>query len=505
MTVWQSLTARALRSGPIGRVVVIAALALATGIAVPAAARAQGGGPASLRGVAQPLLDAVVNISTSQTLKGPQGVQMPQVPPGSPFEDFFKDFFDGQKGGDGPRKVNSLGSGFVIDPKGLIVTNEHVIREADEIIINFANGEKLKVVEIVGRDTKTDLALLRVEPKKPLTAVAFGNSEDAQVGDWVMAIGNPFGLGGSVTVGIISAKKRDIQQGPFDEYLQTDAAINKGNSGGPLFNMDGQVIGVNTAIYSPNPTGGSVGVGFALPSNTASLVIDQLKAFGEPRRGWLGVAIQRVTDDIAASIGMPEPKGAMVGKLNEGGPAEKAGLKVGDIIVAFDGQDVANHRALPRLVANTPIDKAVPVAVLRRGANEQLETKTYQVTVGRLEEPSEKVQSAAIEPKKPEEAGPATRDVLGLTLSPLSDELRQRFSLQPETKGVVVTAIDPKSGASDREVAVGDIIVEVAGVKVETVAQVEARVEAIRKEKRPSVLVLLSDGKGDIRFVTVPF
>jgi serine protease Do len=272
-------------------------------------------GPTSVAPLAEKLIDAVVNISTSQTLKGPEGVPLPRVPKGAPFEEFFEDFFN-RKGGKSPadRKVSSLGSGFVVDGKeGLVVTNNHVIEGADEIIVNFNDGTKLKVEKVLGKDTKTDLALLKIAPKKPLPAVPIGSSDRLKVGDWVMAIGNPFGLGGSVTVGIISAKQRDINSGPYDDYLQTDAAINKGNSGGPLFNMEGEVIGVNTAIISP--TGGSIGIGFAVPSDTATIVVDQLRQFGETRRGWLGVKIQSITDDLAEAYGVKENTGALVASV----------------------------------------------------------------------------------------------------------------------------------------------------------------------------------------------
>ncbi len=262
---------------------------------------AQSRGPASVADIAEKLQSAVVNISTTQKLKGSREVPMPKVPKGSPFEEFFQDFFNEEERG-GAQRANSLGSGFVIDPSGLIVTNNHVIEGADEITANFTDGTKLKVVKIIGRDTKTDLALLKVEPKAPLNAVKFGDSQKMRVGDWVMAIGNPFGLGGSVTVGVISATRRDINAGLYDEFLQTDAAINRGNSGGPLFNMEGEVIGVNTAIISP--TGGSIGIGFAVPSSTVTQVIDQLKTYGETRRGWLGVRIQTVNDEIAESLGL---------------------------------------------------------------------------------------------------------------------------------------------------------------------------------------------------------
>ena len=278
------------------------------------------------------------------------------------------------------RKAASLGSGFVIDgEKGLIVTNNHVIDGADEITVNFNDGSKLKVDKVVGRDPKTDLALLKVTPKEPLESVKFGSSDTLEVGDWVLAIGNPFGLGGSVSIGIISAKQRDIQSGPYDDYLQTDAAINKGNSGGPLFNMDGDVIGVNTAIISP--TGGSIGIGFAVPADIAVPIIDQLVNFGETRRGWLGVNIQSITEDIADSLGVSDKRGALISNVRKGSPADKAGLKAGDVVVRFDGKEVANVRALPRIVARTAHGKTVTVDVLRKGEPLQL-----NVVVGRLQE-----------------------------------------------------------------------------------------------------------------------
>src|SRR5262245_24578391 len=315
-----------------------ATLAAAIGVAglalllAPALAQSRGG-PPSVAPIAEKLIDAVVNISTNQTLKGAEGAPLPKVPKGAPFEEFFEDFFN-RKGSKSPaeRKVSAQGSGFVIDGKeGLIVTNNHVIDGADEIIINFSDGSKLKVEKIVGKDTKSDLALLKVTPKRPLAQVSFGSSARMKVGDWVMAIGNPFGLGGSVSVGIISAKQRDINTGPYDDYLQTDAAINKGNSGGPLFNMDGEVIGVNTAIISP--TGGSIGIGFAVPSDTAVVVIDQLRQFGETRRGWLGVKIQTITDDIAEASGVKENSGALVASVTPGSPAPQAGREGGDVVL----------------------------------------------------------------------------------------------------------------------------------------------------------------------------
>jgi serine protease Do len=356
-----------------------AGLCLMTGLFAPARAETHYG-PPSVAPVAEKLIEAVVNISTKQTLKGAEGVPLPKVPKGAPFEEFFDDFFD-RKGGKSPeRKVTAQGSGFVIDGKeGLIVTNNHVIDGADEILINFNDGSKLKVDKILGKDSKTDLALLKVTPKRPLEQVAFGSSAKLKVGDWVMAIGNPFGLGGSVSVGIISAKQRDINTGPYDDFLQTDAAINKGNSGGPLFNMDGEVVGVNTAIISPS--GGSIGIGFSVPSDSAVVVLDQLRQYGETRRGWLGVNVQTVTEDLAESYGVREGTGARVASVATDGPAAKAGIQQDDVIVKFDGKDVTSMRGLPRLVSQTPIGKEVEIEVSRKG-----QRRMFKVTIGRLVE-----------------------------------------------------------------------------------------------------------------------
>jgi serine protease Do len=356
---------------------------------VPALAQTRSG-PPSVAPIAEKLLDAVVAISTKQTLKGAEGVPLPKVPKGAPFEEFFDDFFD-RKGGKSPdRKVTAQGSGFVIDGKeGLIVTNNHVIDGADEIVINFNDGTKLTVEKVLGKDSKTDLALLKVAPKRPLPQVAFGSSGKLKVGDWVMAIGNPFGLGGSVSVGIISAKQRDINTGPYDDFLQTDAAINRGNSGGPLFNMDGEVIGVNTAIISPS--GGSIGIGFAVPSDSAVVVLDQLRQFGETRRGWLGVNVQTVTEDLAESYGIREGTGARVASVAADGPAAKAGILQDDVIVKFDGKDVTSMRGLPRLVSQTQIGKEVEIEVSRKGQRRML-----KVTIGRLVEEAKPAAKAGV-------------------------------------------------------------------------------------------------------------
>ena len=467
-------------------------------LAMPAHAFSQGAGPASVAPLAKRLSDAVVNISTSQTVKGPQGVPLPRVPKGAPFEDFFDDFFN-KRGGvpRADRKISSLGSGFVIDGKeGLIVTNNHVIDGADEIEVNFHDGSKLAVDKIIGKDTKSDLALLKVSPKKLLADVKFGSSADIEVGDWVMAIGNPFGLGGSVSLGIISAKSRDINSGPYDDYLQTDAAINKGNSGGPLFNMNGDVIGVNTAIISP--TGGSIGIGFAVPSDTVASVIDQLKQFGEVRRGWLGVKIQTVTEDIAETLGVPENTGALVSAVTPDSPAGKAGLEAGDVILRFDSKDVTSMRGLPRIVAQAPIGKAVPIEYLRKG-----ERKTADVVVGRLQDD---VDAGANVEKPAKESGNAPKgtSIIGLKLSALNDALRKKYGLDDKIKGVVVEAVDPQSPAAEKGIKAGDVIVEAAQDSVDSPDDVTKSVEKVKKTGGRAVLLRIEDGKGDLRFVAIP-
>src|SRR5882762_8637860 len=374
-------------------------LGAASVLSAPAFAR----GPDGIADIAEKVIDAVVNISTSQTVeaKGGGGERgaTPQLPPGSPFEEFFDDFFKnrrgpggGSKGGDKggdfqPRKTNSLGSGFIVDTSGIVVTNNHVIADADEINVIMNDGTKIRA-ELVGVDKKTDLAVLKFTPNKPLIAVKFGDSDRLRLGEWVIAIGNPFSLGGTVTAGIVSARNRDISQGPYDNYIQTDAAINRGNSGGPLFNLDGDVVGINTAIISPS--GGSIGIGFAVPAKTAIAVIDQLQNFGETRRGWLGVRIQQVTDELAESLGIKPARGALVAGIDDKGPAKPAGIEPGDVIVTFDGKEIKEMRDLPRAVADTPVGKDVPVIVIRKGKEE-----TRIVKLGRLED-GEKAQQAAL-------------------------------------------------------------------------------------------------------------
>ncbi len=474
-----------------GLLAAIAAVVMSSTIAVAE-------GPRSVAPLAKRLSGAVVNISTSQKLKGPSGVPLPKVPDGSPFQDQFKDFFNRKdRKKKRSRQASSLGSGFVIDgERGLIVTNNHVIDGADEITVNFFDGSKLKVDKVIGRDPKTDLAVLKVSPKAPLTAVGFGSSERLEVGDWVLAIGNPFGLGGSVSIGIISAKQRDIQSGPYDDYLQTDAAINKGNSGGPLFNMDGDVIGINTAIISP--TGGSIGIGFAVPADIAVPIIEQLVKFGETRRGWLGVNIQSVSEDLASSLGVPARAGALISTVRPNSPAAKGGMKPGDVVVRFDGKRVANVRALPRIVARTAHGKEVVVDVIREKKPLEL-----RITVGRLEDvekQSKKSKPAATVDGKKD----AATVYLGMTLAPIDDAVRKKFDLGPKVRGLVVAKVDGASRAASKDIKPGNVIVEADQLPVFKLEDFKAALNRVVKRGRLAILLRVEDGKGGLRFVALP-
>ncbi|KGE00744.1 Do family serine endopeptidase [Rhizobium sp. YS-1r] len=470
-------------------------------------------GPASIADLAEGLLDAVVNISTSQSVKDGGAGPQPQIQEGSPFQEFFEDFFDSPDNQNGNQKVSSLGSGFVIDPAGFVVTNNHVIEGADDIEVIFPNGSKLKA-RLVGTDTKTDLSVLKVEPKTPLKAVRFGDSRRMRIGDWVMAIGNPFGLGGSVTLGIISARGRNINAGPYDNFIQTDAAINKGNSGGPLFNMRGEVIGINTAIISPS--GGSIGIGFAVPTELAENIVHQLIEFGETRRGWLGVRIQPVTDDVASSLGLDRARGALVSGVVSDGPIKNGEIKAGDVILTFDGQPVNEMRDLPRIVAESPVGKDVDVVILRDGKEQ-----TVKVPLGRLEDSAE-AEDDTEQPSLPEgqgqdmspdngapddqkgeaDQGPAV--TFGMTLAVLDEERRKSFSIAESVEGVVITAVEPNSPAAQKGLKAGEVVVEVAQDFVESPDDVATRIKMLKAEGRRNAHVMISDPAGNLRFVALP-
>src|SRR5450755_3740373 len=476
-------------------------------ISAPVSAQAEARGPDGIADVAEKVIDAVVNISTSQTVEakgggagGDRGA-MPQLPPGSPFEEFFDDFFKNRRGPGGnskggelqPRKTNSLGSGFIVDTSGIVVTNNHVIADADEINVIMNDGTKIKA-ELVGVDKKTDLAVLKFKPAKPLIAVKFGDSDKLRLGEWVIAIGNPFSLGGTVTAGIVSARNRDINSGPYDSYIQTDAAINRGNSGGPLFNLDGEVIGVNTLIISPS--GGSIGIGFAVPSKTVAGVVSQLQQFGELRRGWLGVRIQTVTDEIAESLNIKPARGALIAGVEEKGPAKPAGIEPGDVVIKFDDKDIKEPKDLSRVVADTAVGKEVDVVIIRKGAEE-----TKKVTLGRLDDGDKAVQASAKAQPEPEK--PVTQKALGLDLATLSKDLRTRYKIKDSVKGVIITSVDGSSDAAEKRLSAGEVIVEVAQEAVANAADVKKRVDQLKKDGKKSVLLLVSNADGELRFVAL--
>ncbi|WP_092168616.1 DegQ family serine endoprotease [Bosea sp. OK403] len=494
----------------IARIALVCSTALLPLGAVSAPAQANSpvlAGQVSLADLVDKVMPAVVNISavTTGDAKGRTLPQLPQLGPDTPFGDLFEEFFNRRgQGRDGqnqqgerqapqPRRSQSAGSGFVIDASGIVVTNNHVIGDANEITVIFPDGLRLKA-EVIGKDAKVDLAVLRVKHDKPLPAVKFGDSDAMRIGDPVMAIGNPFALGGSVSSGIISARNRDISQGPYDTYIQTDAAINKGNSGGPLFNMAGEVIGINTAILSP--TGGSVGIGFAVPSSLAANVVEQLREFGETRRGWLGVRIQSVDDATAEALGLGTARGALIAGIDDKGPAKPAGLEVGDVVVKFDGKEVKDSRDLPRIVAATPVGKDVPISIMRKG-KELVKT----VKLGRLED-GEKVQPASARtPAEP--AKPAVTSALGLEFSPQTEELKKRYAIKDGTKGVIITKVDPNSNAADKRISVGELIVEVGQEPVNSPEDVTKRLDALKKDGKKSALLLVSNAQGEVRFVAV--
>ncbi|MEM8800359.1 MAG: DegQ family serine endoprotease [Pseudomonadota bacterium] len=447
--------------------------------------------PESFADLAEKLLPSVVNVSTKSQVEVPRGRAFPGLPPGSPLDEFFRRFERrGQQNDDDNeeeprrREAQSLGSGFIIGAEGLIVTNNHVVEGADEILVRLTDGRELEAT-IIGRDEATDLALLRVEADEPLPAVEWGSSDEARVGDWVVAIGNPFGLGGSVTAGIISARSRDINAGPYDDFIQTDASINRGNSGGPMFNLEGKVIGINTAIFSP--TGGNVGIGFAIPSEQAQRVIDQIREFGKARRGWLGVQIQLITDDVAEARGLEDTNGAIVSSVNPNSPADKAGLQPGDIIREFNGEKIEEFRELPRVVANSPVGEQVKVLVLRDG-----KTRTFRITLGEFptEDEEEEIAEAPVEEEMEQ-----TRELLGMDLRPLTDEMRERFDLGEDVEGVVVVNLDRNSDAARKGMQPSDVIAKVNQASVTTVDEVVTQLDAAREAGRKSVLLWVYRGE----------
>lgn len=456
-----------------------------------------GRAPDSFADLAEKLLPAVVNISTSQMISQQRGGPSfdLQLPESSPFNEFFQDFMKQHQprlpnGGARKHKAASLGSGFIIDPKGYIVTNYHVIQDADEITVILQDDTNLKA-KIVGRDKKTDLALLKVENKKILPALTFGDSDKVRVGDWIVAIGNPYGLGGTVTAGIISARARNINSGPYDDYLQTDASINRGNSGGPMFNMKGEVIGINTAIFSP--TGGSVGIGFAIPSSMAKGVISQLKNTGHTRRGWLGVRIQTVTPEISKSLGLKTPKGALVSSVTKDGPAAKAGLHVGDVILKFNGKDVTEMHKLPRYVAETKIGNKSTVTVLRKG-----KTKTITVKIGELEADADEDKKTNFKTKADdgEEIKP-----LSIHVSKLSKSLRKKYNIKKNTNGVIILKVAPDSLAYEAGMRRTDIISQAAQEDITSAKQLRKIARASKKSGKP--LLLLVEREGNVRFIAL--
>jgi serine protease Do len=475
-----------------------AAALIWTALPVPAAASG-GPGPDGFADLAAKLLPAVVNVSTTQTLKKENIPDLPQFPPGSPFDEFFKDFMERQKGQEAiPRKVTALGSGFIIDPSGLVVTNNHVIDDADQITVILHDEQAFKA-KIVGRDSKADLALLKIDAPNKLPFVQFGDSDTARVGDWVIAIGNPFGLGGTVTAGIVSARARDINAGPYDDFIQTDASINKGNSGGPLFNMKGEVVGINTAIFSPS--GGSIGIGFSIPSNEAKPVLVDLQKYGKTRRGWLGVRIQSVTPDIAESLGLKEQKGALIAGVTPNGPAEKAGIKTGDVVLTFDGKSVDDMRHLPRIVAETGINKDVDIQLWRDG-----KTVTVRAKVGELpdeEQTADKGQEKQDKGSKPEAAQLAVPG-LGFSVSAITQTLRERYDLPADAKGVVVTEVKASGAAADKGLRAGDLVLEAMQESIKTPADLVNKVAAAKKTGRKSVLLLVQNEAG-LHFVPLRF
>ena len=444
--------------------------------------------PNNFADLVEKLSPAVVNITTTAVV--PEREQFnPMVPRGSPFEDFFRDFMEKQPGDQQPkrqRRGTALGSGFIISSDGLLVTNNHVIENADEIKIEMLNGDTLEA-KVLGTDPKTDIALLKVESKSELPFVEFGNSDKSRVGDWVLAIGNPLGQGFSVSAGIISARGRDLQ-GPYDDFIQTDAAINRGNSGGPLFNTDGKVIGVNTAILSPN--GGSIGIGFSMSSVVVKKVVNQLRDFGETRRGWLGVRIQNLNSEVAEALGLESTDGALVTDVPDG-PAKEAGIKSGDVIIEFDGVTINDSSSLVKVVGDSDVGKDVSVLIWRDGNK-----KKVTVTLGRLE-------TVQISDERNQRRTNKVNQYAGMSFTDLNDEIRKRFDLSDDTIGVVVIGINDDSPAAARGILAGDIIQKVDQVDIQNSTQILKLIEEAKNKNKSSILFLIKRGS-NVRFIAIP-
>ena len=445
------------------------------------------GAPESFADLAEKLSPSVVNISTT-TIIEQRSRDMPSFPPGSPFEDFFKQF---EKPGGKKRKAQSLGSGFIIDKSGFIITNNHVIDNAEKIMVILYDDTSFEAT-VVGKDPKTDVALLKINPKnKKLKAVKFGNSNNLRVGDWVMAIGNPFGFGGTVTAGIVSARGRNLS-GSYDDYIQTDASINRGNSGGPLFDMKGNVVGINTAIFSQS--GGSVGIGFAVSSNLAKQVTDQLKEYGRTKRGWLGVLIQEVSKEIADSLEMDSAKGALVSSATEDGPAQKAGVKTGDVILKFNNIEIINMKELPKVVAGTPVGKSVPLVILRNGKK-----ITLNVVLGELEL-AEKENLIGQNSSKNVKA--KTFEKLGFVAEELNKKNKDRFKLKNIDSGIVISSVEENSAAQDAGLVPGMVIIRVGQIEVKSLDVIDNAIKKALKQKRKALLLLVKVENGT-RFVAL--
>ncbi len=454
------------------------------------------GMPESFAPLVERLSPAVVNISTTQKIETELDETNPfkLFPPGHPLEQFNEFFEQFPMPRGGMDDATSLGSGFVIDKKGIVVTNNHVIEQADEITITFSDDSQYQA-EVVGRDPRTDLAVLRIlDAEKDFPHVTFGDSDKARVGDWVIAIGNPFGLGGTVTAGIISARARDINSGPYDDFIQTDAAINRGNSGGPMFNIKGEVIGINSAIFSPS--GGNVGIGFSIPSSLAQPIISQLKEGKKIRRGWLGVRIQTVTEDIADSLGLDKAAGALVVEVTEDSPAEEAGLRAGDVILRFGEEPISSMRELPRIVATTEIGKRVKMVIWRDGDDEAVRVK-----IGELEE--EKIAQSLPRFSGRKDDIPSAEKVLGMRLVPLNDSLREKYDLDEAIEGLFILKVDRGSSAAERGIRSGDVIVEAGQKPIKTVEDLEDQIRSAEKQDRGSILLLVSRNSTNL-FVAIP-